>query len=133
MHWFHWLWLIGAFALFGALLRVAHALDAMAAARFGFRPFALPNVLFMAIPNGLLLFAIRDEAAHTEILLALAGVASLAFLLLIRSRTNGWMALVGTLLLLLCAPVLVFSVLFRDLARCPATAETKNDCEGGSR
>lgn len=117
MHWFHWLWLIGAFALFGALLRGADALDAMAAARFGYRPFALPNVLFMAIPNALLLLAIRDEAAHTEILLALAGVASLALLLLIRSRTNGWMALVGTLLLLLCAPVLAFSVLFRDLAR----------------
>jgi len=117
MHWFDLSLLIGAFALFGALLRGAHALDAWAEARFGYRPLALPNLLFMAVPNGLLLLAFRDDAAPTEVLLALAALATLACVHVIGSRINGWMALAITLLLLVFAPVLVFSVFVRDLAQ----------------
>jgi hypothetical protein len=41
----------------------------------------------------------------------------LGMFLLVRSRANGWIALFAASMLLLGAPVLVFSVLFRGMAR----------------
>jgi len=110
------LWITGAFVLFMILIWSVHATDDYASARYGYAPFAMPNVLFMLIPNSLVLLAIREDGGHTQILVALAGAATLGMLLLVRSRTNGWVALFAAPILLLCAPVLVFSVLFRALA-----------------
>lgn len=111
------LWILAAFLVFMAIIRSVHALDDYAAACFGYAPFAMPNVLFMLIPNGLLLLAIRDGGEQTQIFVILAGAAMLGMLLLIRAKTNGWVALFAAPILLCCAPVLVFSVLFRGLAR----------------
>jgi hypothetical protein len=111
------LWILGAFVVFMAVVWSVHVVDDYAAARYGYAPFALPNVLFMLIPNGLLLFAVRQGGEQTQVLVTLAGAALLGILLLIRAKTNGWIALFAAPLLLLCAPVLVFSVLFRGMAR----------------
>jgi hypothetical protein len=111
------LWIAGAFVVFAALIWGVHAVDDYAAARYGYAPFAMSNVLFMLIPNGLLLFAIQDGSGQTQILVALAGAAMLGIFLLVRSRANGWIALFAASMLLLGAPVLVFSVLFRGMAR----------------
>ena len=111
------LWILGAFLAFTAVIWSVHALDDYAAARFGYAPFSMPNVLFMLIPNGLLLMAIQDGGEQTQVLVTLAGAAMLGMLLLIRAKTNAWVALVAAPMLLFGAPVLVFSVLFRGLAR----------------
>jgi hypothetical protein len=111
------LWLIGAFVLFMAVIWSAHAADDYAGVRYGYGPFAMPNLLFMLIPNGLLLVAIRGGGEQGQILVALAGAVTLGMLLLVRSRTNGWIALFAAPMLLFFAPVLVCSVLFRGLAR----------------
>jgi hypothetical protein len=78
----------------------------------------MPNLLFMLVPNGLLLFAVRDGGAGTQsqVLVTLAGAVMLGMYLLIRSKTNGWIGLFAAPVMLVCAPVLVFSVLFRGLA-----------------
>jgi len=111
------LWIVGAFVVFAALIWGVHAVDDYASARYGYAPFAMPNLLFMLIPHGLLLLAIRGDPLRSQVLLALAGVAMLGMLLLVRSRANGWIALFAAPMLLLGAPVLLFSVLFRGLAR----------------
>lgn len=110
-------WILGAFLVFMAFIRSVHALDDYASARYSYAPLAMPNVLFMLIPNGLLVFTIRDSGEQPLLLVALAGVATLGIFLLVRSRTNLWIALIAAPLLLLCAPVLVFTVLFRRLAQ----------------
>lgn len=111
------LWILTAFLAFMAIIWSVHALDDYAVARYGYEPFAMPNVLIMLIPNGLLLMAIPDDGGQTQVLLTLAGAAMFGMLLLIRAKTNGWVALVAAPVLLFGAPVLVFSVLFRGLAR----------------
>ena len=109
-------WLLGAFLLFAAIIWSVHATDAYASARFGYAPFALPNVLFMLIPNALLLLTFRESGDQTQVLVTLAGLAMLGMLLLVRSRTNGWIALFAAPLMLLCAPMLVFSIFFRGFS-----------------
>jgi hypothetical protein len=111
------LWILAAFVAFMAVIRGVHAVDDYASNRYGYAPFAMPNVLFMLIPNGLLLLSIRDGGEQTQMLVTLAGAVMLGMLLLIRAKTSGWVALFAATLLLCCAPVLVFSVLFRGLAR----------------
>jgi hypothetical protein len=111
------LWFLGAFVVFMAAIWSVHAVDEYAAARYGYAPFAMPNVLFMLIPNGLLLVAVRQGGEQTQVLVTLAGAALLGMLLLIRSRTSGWIALFAAPMLLAWAPVLVFTVLFRGMAR----------------
>jgi hypothetical protein len=51
------------------------------------------------------------------LLVTIAGAGMLGIFLLVKARTNGWIALYAAPLMLLCAPVLLFSVLFRGLAR----------------
>ncbi len=113
------LWILGAFLVFMAVIRSAHAVDDYASARYGYAPFAMPNLLFMLIPNAQLLFAVRDAGAgaQTQVLVTLAGMAMLGMFLLVKARTSGWIALFAAPMMLFCAPVLVLSVLFRSLAR----------------
>lgn len=111
------LWTLAAFLAFMAIIWSVHAVDDYAAARYGYAPFAMPNLLFMLIPNGLLLMTVRDGGEQPPVLMTLAGAALLGMLLLIRAKTNGWIALFAAPLLLAGAPVLMFSVLFRGLAR----------------
>lgn len=114
------LWILGGFLVFMAAIRGVQFLDDYAFQRYGYAPFSMPNLLFMLIPNGLLLFAIRDagaDGARGQVLMTLASAAMLGMILLVKSRTNGWIALVAAPLMLFGAPVLVFSVLFRGLAR----------------
>ena len=106
-----------AFLAFMVAVWGVHATDDYALARYGYAPFAMPNVLFMLIPNAMLLVAIGGGGTETQLLVTLAGLTMLAMLLLVRSRTNGWIALFAAPLMLFCAPVLVFSVFFRGLAR----------------
>jgi hypothetical protein len=109
--------ILGLLVVFLVLVWSAHVVDDYASLHYGYAPFALPNLLFMLIPHGLLLFAIRAGGEQIQMLIALAGAAMLGMLLLVRSRTNGWIALYAAPLLLLFAPVLALSFLFRDLAR----------------
>ena len=113
------LWILAAFLAFMAVIWSVHAVDDYAAVRYGYAPFALPNVLFMLIPNGLLLLVVREAGAgeQARLLVILAATALLGMLLLIRSRTNGWVALFAAPMMLFFSPVLVFSVLFRVLSR----------------
>ena len=104
------------FLLFMGLIRAVHALDDYARARYGYAPFAIPNLLFMLIPHGLLLLAIQGTEPR-ELWAGLAGAGLLVVLLLIKSRTNGWIALLAAPLQLAAASVLVFAVFFRGLAQ----------------
>ncbi len=104
------------FLTFMGLIWCIHAADGYALARFGYAPFALPNALFMLIPHGLLLLAVQGNG-HRELLAGLAGAGLLGLLLLVRSRTNGWLALFAAPVLLLGAPVVALAVLFRGFAQ----------------
>ena len=104
-----------AFLVFLGLIWSVHRVDRYALARYGYAPFALPNVLFMLIPHGLLLAAIQS-GEHQELFATLAAVGLLAVFLIIKVRTNGWLSLYAAPLQLVAAPVLVFAVLFRRFA-----------------
>jgi len=103
------------FLVFLALIWSIHAADAYALARFGYAPFALPNALFMLIPHGLLILSVQGDWQR-ELLATLAGAGMLGMLLVIRSRTSGWLALYAAPILLLAAPLVALTVLFRGLA-----------------
>jgi hypothetical protein len=104
------------FLLFMGLIWSVHAVDDYALGRFGYAPFALPNALFMLIPHALLIMAIQDGGPR-ELLATAAGAGMLGMLLLIKHRTNGWLALYAAPILLLAAPVVLFTVMFRGFAR----------------
>jgi hypothetical protein len=108
--------IVVGFLLFMGLIRAVHALDDYALARYGYAPFAMPNLLFMLIPHGLLLLAIQGTEPR-ELWAGLAGAGLLVVLLLIKARTNGWIALLAAPLQLVAASVLVFAVFFRGLAQ----------------
>lgn len=121
--------LIGGFLLFMATIGAAHALDRYGERRYGYLPFALPNLAFMLIPHGLLSVLLVQAngvpaAPGVEVFsgpgfwvsaLAAAG-ASLGMFVIVRARTGGWLALVATVAMLFAASVLLFSVLFRAIA-----------------
>jgi hypothetical protein len=118
-----WLGLIGGFALFMGLIGTAHALDGYTANRFGYRPFALPNLAFMLLPYGALVgLAIAwrqggwDAPALAPTLGALALAALIFMLVILWRRTRAWIALVAIGLMVIGAPILLLSMLFRDLA-----------------
>jgi hypothetical protein len=113
------LWILGAFLAFMAVVRCVHAVDKYAAARYRYSPFGMPNLLFMLVPNGLLLWAIREGGAgpQNQVLVTLAGAAMLGIFLLVKARTNGWIALFVAPIMLFGAPVLVFSGFFFGFAR----------------
>lgn len=111
--------ILAAFLAFMAIIWSVHALDDYAVARYGYAPFAMSNLLFMSIPSGLLLLIVRegDLGMQTRVLATLVGAAMLGIFLLIKARTSGWIALFVAPMLLVFSPVLVFSALFRSLAR----------------
>jgi hypothetical protein len=128
-----WLGLIGAFLAFMAAIGAVYALDDLAARRYGYRPFAPPNLAFMLIPHGILLAwlaALAPSAAQTalaELPVALLwggtvlGLLAVGFMALVLSvRTRPWIAALATCAMLAAASVLLFSFVFRDFARTPS-------------
>jgi len=120
-----------AFLAFMALISGVHALDHWSLRRFGYAPFALVNVVSMLVPSGALLAALASMmriAAEGTSLAAPLGQADPLWLLvpsicaglvlawLVWRRTNVWVALAAAALLLVAAPALAFSVLFRTFA-----------------
>lgn len=117
-----WLKLIGGFLLFVGLIGGAHALDRHAGDRYGYRPFALPNLAFMLLPHGVLaaLAAGLMPAPGLGWVLGALGVGALSFMLVVlHRRTNVVIASAATGLMLIAAPILLLSMLFRDLADAP--------------
>jgi hypothetical protein len=127
-----------AFLAFVALIGTVHAVDSWSLRRFGYAPFALVNVLLMLLPSGALLSGLGvlagaapgtpglDGLAQVLNPLWLCGLAACAggaMAWLIGRRTNAWVALFAAPLLLVGAPVLVFSVLFRTLATAGQTRD----------
>ena len=126
----------GAFLGFMALIGAVHAVDSWSLLRFGYAPFALVNVLIMLLPSGAFLAGLvilggaeadgpdggalgldrLGRVVDPLWLCGLAACAGAAMAWLIGRRTNAWVALFSAPLLLLGAPVLVFSILFRTLA-----------------
>lgn len=120
-----WLALIGGFLLFLLVLGAAQALDRHAANRFGYRPLALPNLAFMLIPYGALAASVLGPSrlageplspALDWVLGALGGAPLILMLAVLYRRTSPGVALAATGLMLIGGPVLLLSVLFRDLA-----------------
>jgi hypothetical protein len=118
--------LAAGFLAFMALIGAVHALDRWSLGRFGYAPFALVNALAMLVPSGALLIGLAalrgaDPAGVTgfvapALLVGLGLSGGLAMAWLIARRTNPWVALIAAPLMLVAAPVLVFSVLFRGMA-----------------
>lgn len=123
--------LAAGFLAFMALIGAVHAVDHWSLRRFGYAPFALVNVLLMLVPSGALLAVLASLGGTglggtglgdlVQVLgpawpLGLAAGAGLAMAWLIGRRTNTWVALFAAPLLLVGAPVLVFSILFRTIA-----------------
>ena len=124
-----WLMLILGFFLFMAVIGVAHAMDRHAEERYGYRPFALPNLALMLIPHGILVaWAVGwGQDARPSLspglvwALGALAVAALVFLLaVLQRRTSLGIALAGAGLMLVAAPVLVLSMLFRNLTDAPS-------------
>lgn len=120
-----WLELIGGFLVFLLFLALADRIDRRSEERFGYRPFALPNLAFMLIPHGVLVLRLLGPHEVVGISLpvvltwglTLLGAAALSLMLLILyRRTDPPVALVAAGMMLMGAPILLLSMLFRDLA-----------------
>ena len=120
--------LVLAFLAFMALIGAVYALDTWSSGRYGYAPFALLHVVAMlpasgalwtglALTQGLDLAGSGWSAPVDPVwLLGLAAVAASAMGWIILRRTNPWVALFAAPVLLLAAPILVFSMLFRQVA-----------------
>ncbi len=123
--------LAAGFALFLVIIATVGLADQYGLDRYGYAPFALPNVTLMLLPNGLLLTVLsrhpglpgladallRDRDPATLGMLAGATLVTLGMLGLLTRRTGPWLALYATGLMAAIAPVLLFSQLFRWFAR----------------
>lgn len=117
-----------AFLAFMALIGAVYALDTWARGRYGYAPFALLHVVAMLPASGALWTGLAltrgldlvgsgwSPPADPAWLLGLAALAAAAMGWVILRRTNPWVALFATAALLVAAPVLVFSMLFRQVA-----------------
>jgi hypothetical protein len=117
-----WLWLLGGFLLFMGLIGLAHALDRHAAARYGYRPLALPNLAFMLIPHGILAAWAGGYAPTPGLRWALGGLGAWALifmLVVLTRRTSAWIALVAVGVMTIAAPLLLLSMVFRAVAEGP--------------
>jgi len=118
-----WLGLVAGFLLFMGLIGLAYALDRHTAERFGYRPFAVPNLAFMLVPQGVLAATAAASAQGVSpgpvlawVPFVFAGAASVFMLTILWRRTRPWIAVAATVLMAVGAPVLLLSMLFRDLA-----------------
>lgn len=122
-----WIWLVVGFLGFMIAISAVNAMDRHAESRWGYRPFAVPNLAFMLIPHGIAIAAITGLIGRTDsearlpapilwlgVVLGLAAVA--AMLWIIRRRANTPVAVVATLVMIAAASVLIPSMLFRALA-----------------
>jgi hypothetical protein len=124
-----------AFLAFTALIGAVYALDTWAGGHYGYAPFALLHVVAMlpasgalwagiALTRGLDLFGSGwPVPVDPAWLLGLAALIALAMGWVILRRTNTWVALFAAPVLLVAAPILVFSMLFRQVA---LAGETQN-------
>jgi hypothetical protein len=121
--------LLGAFLAFMVALAAVHRLDRETGRRFGYRPLALPNLAFMLIPHGIAVAALAARASGTDpgaylglppgadwALGAVAILAALFMLWVLRGRTSLTIALGATAIMTAAASVLLLSMLFRELA-----------------
>ena len=101
-----WFGLILGFLAFMAAIGAVYALDDLAARRYGYRPFAPPNLAFMLIPHGILLAwlaALSPSAAESPLAGMPAtlvwgatglGVLAVGFMVVVLAvRTRAWIAL----------------------------------------
>jgi uncharacterized membrane protein len=124
-----------AFLAFMGLIILVQKVDRRAARRFGYRPFALPNLAFMLIPHGLLAawlitWSTGRPAAEAVLLplpsaaqwmSALLGTAmAIGLFLILWRRTSAWIALFAVPVMAAGASVLLVSGLFGELARAGA-------------
>ncbi len=120
--------LVLGFLAFMALIGAVYALDTWTSARYGYAPFALLHVVAMLPASGALWtgFALTrgldliesgwPAPADPVWLLGLAALTASAMGWVILRRTNHWVALFAAPVLLVAAPILVFSMLFRQVA-----------------
>ena len=108
--------LVGVFLVFAGAIWSVHATNRYAAARYGYAPFSMSNALFMLVPHGLLLYAVSSGREDAGLPVTLAAAGFLGVFLLVRQRSNGWVALYTATMLLAAAGVLVFTIFFVGLA-----------------
>jgi hypothetical protein len=133
-----WLTLAVAFLAFMGLIITVQAVDRHAAGRFGYRPFALPNLAFMLIPHGLfatwlITWSTGQPAADAVLLPApsaalwvpalLAISMAIGLFLILWRRTSAWIALFAVPVMAASASVLLVSGLFGELARAGAARD----------
>lgn len=115
------------FSVFMGLVWSVHRLNRLGAERFGYEPFAPPNVALMCVPSLLLYSALEglpsmggvpdaaDPAALVK--LGICALFLLAMLGLLAWRNNLWIALYAASVMVLAAPVVLLIVLYQRLAR----------------
>ena len=116
-----------AFLLFMALIGAIHGLNRVAVDRYGYEPFAPPNAALMCIPSLLLLSVVSALASPATtpamaepmvaVKLLIWAVFLAAMFVLLRSRTNVWLAGIAASILAVAAPIVLFTVLFQRLSR----------------
>ena len=119
------IWLLIAFVVFVVAMRSVYAVNRMAAGRFGYEPFSLPNAALMLVANLLLLSSLSglraDEgglSAATPEAVKLLGAATLSVLtaFVIARRTRVWMALYAVSLMAVAAIAVFPSLVFHYFA-----------------
>jgi hypothetical protein len=143
--------LAAGFLAFMAVIGSVQAVDRFALGRYGYRPFALPNLAFMLIPHGMLavwLAGVLAPAADAPLDAALSalpgpiilpwGLAGLGVLmalglfLILRVRANAWIGLFAVGLMMVGASVLLLSALFADLAQTASGSDAGRDPGSGA-
>jgi hypothetical protein len=122
-------WVVGAFAVFMALIWSVYALNRLSMARYGSEPFSPPNAALMLVVNLLLFSTLSGGNAPTDaalpvvgydlgtlIKVAIATLLSLWLFVVIARRTSLWIALFAVPLMAVGAIAILPSLLFRYLA-----------------
>lgn len=118
-------WLLLAFIVFMAAMRSVYAVNRLAADRFGYEPFSLPNATLMLVANLLLLSSLSGLRADGAALSAagpeavkLLGAALLSALtaFVIARRTRAWMAVYAVSLMAVGAIAVFPSLVFHYFA-----------------
>lgn len=124
--------LLGALALFMGLIWSMLAVNARAMAARGYAPFALPNVALLLIAHLLLLSALSDGLGPMLVgepaVLSKTAVASLIIIamgLLLVLRSGLIAGLYATLVMTALAPIVLFSLMFWQLAGTTSPGEPR--------